>query len=104
VEAHLYSYWSKEGNGGQDKIKILDSVDWDGWLYGEGLSLPVDISYDTTLANDAYLLTHRWYDSKTEDVSKLDFSPTDLNPFNSNQKGSFSPSYDFLPFQLSRGA
>ena len=26
---HLYSYWSKEGNGGQDTIKILDSIDWD---------------------------------------------------------------------------
>jgi len=85
-KAHLYSYWSKEGNGGQDKIKILDSVDWDAWLHGEGLSLPVDISYDTTLANNAYLLAQRWYDSKTEDVNKLDFSPTDLNSFTSNQK------------------
>ena len=24
---HLYSYWSK--NGGEEKVKILDSVNWD---------------------------------------------------------------------------
>jgi len=84
---HLYSYWSKEENGGgKDKIKILDSVNWDAWLHGEGLSLPVDIPYDTTLATDAYLLAERWNESRTEDISKLKFSPSDLDSFNSNQK------------------
>ncbi len=57
------------------------------WLHGEGLSLPIDIPYDTTLANDAYLLAQRWNDSKTEDVGNLEFSQNDLDSFNSNQKG-----------------
>ncbi|KAF8329109.1 leukotriene-A4 hydrolase [Cantharellus anzutake] len=84
---HLYQYWSrKENGGGEDKIKTLDSVDWDAWLHGEGLSLPADIPYDTTLANDAYLLAARWNESKNHDISKLDFNHEDLDSFNSNQK------------------
>lgn len=26
-KAHLYDYWRK--NGGEEKVKVLDSVDWD---------------------------------------------------------------------------
>ncbi|KAF9509168.1 hypothetical protein BS47DRAFT_1488071 [Hydnum rufescens UP504] len=55
---HLYSYFRQ--NGGEEKIRLLDSVDWDAWFYGEGLQLP--------------------------DPSKLAFNATDLKDFNSNQK------------------
>lgn len=57
------------------------------WLYGEGLELPVKIEYDMTLAKQAYALAERWDASRsTSDVSQLDFKPTDLDDFNSNQK------------------
>ncbi|KAH9920341.1 uncharacterized protein B0H18DRAFT_1025042 [Fomitopsis serialis] len=35
------------------KIKALDSIDWDGWLYGEGTELPVKMQYDVTLAEQS---------------------------------------------------
>jgi leukotriene-A4 hydrolase len=58
------------------------------WFYGEGLQLPVEITYDTTLANDAYALATRWNQSRDEqDPSKLVFNAADLKDFNSNQKG-----------------
>ncbi|KAF8329435.1 uncharacterized protein EI90DRAFT_3145933 [Cantharellus anzutake] len=81
---HLYTYWRR--HGGEQKVKILDAVDWDAWLYGDGLDLPVDVPYDTSRANDAYLLATRWNLSRTEhDVTKLPFSKTDLSAFNTHQ-------------------
>ena len=58
------------------------------WLNGEGLTLPVDIKYDTSLAKDAYDLAARWEKSReVNDPLRLDFERTDLDKFNSNQKG-----------------
>lgn len=72
---HLYGYYEK--NGGPEKIKLLDSIDWNvspispgacagdseayammyqGWFFGEGLSLPVELEFDTSLAEKAYAL------------------------------------------------
>ncbi|KAF8308664.1 zincin [Clavulina sp. PMI_390] len=81
---HLYGYWRT--HGGEEKIKILDSVDWDAWLYGEGLDLPVDVKYDLTLANNAYNLAEKWYSSKSEQDPSPSFSKTDLDDFTTNQK------------------
>ncbi|KAI0271734.1 hypothetical protein BC834DRAFT_950104 [Gloeopeniophorella convolvens] len=84
-KAHLFAYFEK--HGGQEKLDALNSVDWDAWFYGEGLKLPVEPSYDTTLAESAYDLAARWDKSRSEsDVSKLDFTPSDIEHFDSNQK------------------
>ena len=53
-KAHLYAYYEK--HGGAEKIKALDSVDWEAWFHGEGTELPVKMEYDTTLAESAYEL------------------------------------------------
>jgi len=64
----------------------LDSVDWNAWLYGAGLKLPVDIEYDRTLARDAYRLAERWNQSRNESDPRPLFTESDLSKFNSNQK------------------
>ncbi|KAG8836286.1 hypothetical protein FRC17_007436 [Serendipita sp. 399] len=95
---HLYSYF--KANGGDEKIAILDKVDWNvsqltwnsepllmplqAWLYGEGLNLPVDMTYDTTLATQAYELAAKWDKSRSEDASKL-FRASDVEGWNTNQ-------------------
>ena len=111
-KAHLYAYFEK--HGGREKLDALNSVDWDvssaftdcpggwltltqAWFYGEGLKLPAEPSYDTTLADPAYGLAARWDTSRSiSDVTKLDFTASDVKDFNSNQKsepveGYFSP-------------
>ncbi|KAF8060869.1 peptidase family M1-domain-containing protein [Lyophyllum atratum] len=81
---HLYGYFEK--HGGPEKIKALDSVDWDAWFYGEGLKLPVEMEYDVTLAKQAYALAAQWDAARsTSDVSQLMFKESDLADFNSNQ-------------------
>lgn len=97
-KAHLYEYWAKYG--GEEKIKALNSVDWNAWLYGEGLKLPVEMEYDNTLAQAAYALAEKWDTSRIKDVSSLDFKKTDLDSFDSNQKVVFLErlqSYPALP-------
>ncbi|KAI0075897.1 hypothetical protein K474DRAFT_1663655 [Panus rudis PR-1116 ss-1] len=85
---HLYEYFRK--NGGEEKIKALDSVNWDAWFFGEGLELPVKLEYDTSLAEEAYALAKRWDESRSQtDLSQLSFKETDLDTFNSNQKAVF---------------
>ncbi|ESK95596.1 leukotriene-a4 hydrolase, partial [Moniliophthora roreri MCA 2997] len=81
---HLYEYYQK--NGGEQKIKALDSIDWNAWFYGEGTELPVKMEYDTSLAKSAYDLAERWQTSASIDISRLEFKETDLDGFNSNQK------------------
>ncbi|THV01236.1 hypothetical protein K435DRAFT_963588 [Dendrothele bispora CBS 962.96] len=97
-KAHLYGYYTK--NGGEEKVKALDSIDWNAWFYGEGTSLPVTMEYDTSLAKAAYDLAARWDASRASDVSRLDFKESDLDGFDSNQKVAFLEklqSYDHLP-------
>ncbi|EJD04499.1 leukotriene-A4 hydrolase [Fomitiporia mediterranea MF3/22] len=80
---HLYAYWSKRDSS---KVEVLDRVDWNGWFFGEGLTLPVEMEYDTTLAQQAYELAARWDSSRDKDVSTLDFKSSDLENFDTNQK------------------
>ncbi|OJA13741.1 hypothetical protein AZE42_01549 [Rhizopogon vesiculosus] len=83
---HLYAYF--EENGGEDKIKALDSINWDAWLHEGGLDLPVRMEYDLTLVNAAYALADRWYESRLiTDPSKLDFRASDLDSLDGNQRG-----------------
>ncbi|KAJ7116299.1 hypothetical protein C8R44DRAFT_832437 [Mycena epipterygia] len=83
-KAHLYEYYTK--NGGPEKIKLLDSIDWNAWFYGEGLKLPVKMEYDDSLAQEAYALANRWDASRSvAEVSGLDFKKSDLDTFSSTQ-------------------
>ncbi|KDQ30245.1 hypothetical protein PLEOSDRAFT_154934 [Pleurotus ostreatus PC15] len=84
-KAHLFGYYEK--HGGPDKIKALESVDWEAWLHGEGTTLPVDMQYDMSLADKAYVLAERWDKAReTSDIAQLDFKASDLKDFDSNQK------------------
>ncbi|KAG6919449.1 hypothetical protein DXG01_005708 [Tephrocybe rancida] len=81
---HLYGYWEK--HGGPEKIKALDSVDWDAWFYGEGQHLPVELKYDTSLVEAVYALASQWDASRsTSDITQLQFGESDLKDFDSNQ-------------------
>ncbi|KIK04477.1 hypothetical protein K443DRAFT_675932 [Laccaria amethystina LaAM-08-1] len=81
---HLYGYFEK--NGGEEKVKALNTVDWQAWLYGGGLDLPVKMEYDLTLAKKAYELADRWDAARTvEDISKLNFTELDLQDVSSTQ-------------------
>ncbi|KIM81710.1 hypothetical protein PILCRDRAFT_821059 [Piloderma croceum F 1598] len=97
-KSHLYSYFEKYGH---DKVKALDSIDWNAWFYGEGLELPVKMEYDLTLAEQAYTLAERWNNSRdTSDPSQLGFKASDLKGFDTNQIIAFLErlqSYSALP-------
>jgi len=98
-KSHLYGYF--KAHGGEEKIKALDSIDWDAWLTGEGTELPVKMEYDLTLAEQAYALAAKWDASRsTSDLSKLPFTENDLQEFDPNQKVVFLEklqSYPALP-------
>ncbi|KAF5382881.1 hypothetical protein D9757_007329 [Collybiopsis confluens] len=81
---HLYGYYKQ--HGGDEKIKALNSINWDAWFHGEGLELPVKMEYDSTLAESAYKLAERWDASRSSNVSQLDFKEGDLADFSSTQK------------------
>lgn len=81
---HLFSYFSAHTNA-SSIIPALEKVDWEAWLHGDGLSLPVDMKYDTTLADRAYDLAKRWDQARKE--GRMDFSSKDLEGFSSNQTG-----------------
>ncbi|CAE6493395.1 unnamed protein product [Rhizoctonia solani] len=97
-KVHLFDYFGK--HGGEDKLNLLNSVDWQAWLYGEGTKLPVEIEYDTTLAEKAYQLAAKWDQSRGIEVGNLSFSAKDLDDFSSNQTVVFMERlqrYDPLP-------
>ncbi|KAG1746884.1 hypothetical protein EDB19DRAFT_1894105 [Suillus lakei] len=67
---HLFAYYTRFG--GDDELGALESIDWDAWLFGTGVTLPVPIEYDMTLAQQSYKLAERW--SKTKDTSEFSAS------------------------------
>lgn len=44
----------------EEITKKLKSVDWDAWLHNESGKLPVKMTYDDTLAVQAFALAERW--------------------------------------------
>ncbi|XP_014672522.1 PREDICTED: leukotriene A-4 hydrolase-like [Priapulus caudatus] len=71
----LYDYFA-------DKKDLLDSVDWDAWLYAPGMP-PVQPNYDLTLADACVSLSRRWLEAP---LNKLDqFSGDDVKTMNSRQ-------------------
>lgn len=83
-KSHLFSYFGKHSNG-QNIVDKLKKVDWDGWLHGSGLELPVKMEYDTTLADAAYSLAAKWDDARKK--GEMAFSKSDLESFTSSQTG-----------------
>ncbi|KIM63388.1 hypothetical protein SCLCIDRAFT_756607 [Scleroderma citrinum Foug A] len=80
---HLYTYYHTHGT--KEDVKALDSIDWDAWLHGEGLTLPVPMEYDMTLAHQSNALAERWDKARQElELSEL-FDPSDLQNLDSKQ-------------------
>lgn len=63
----------------------LAEIDWDTWLYGEGMP-PIIPKYDTTLADAAYRHATLWTQSDLSDIVK---SPILQEPLSSAQKITF---------------
>lgn len=81
---HLFDWFGKQEKG-EDFLKKLKQVDWDGWFYGTGLDLCVDMQYDDSLSRPPTQLAERW----AEAAKKGDFSafkPEDVKDFDSTQK------------------
>ncbi|KAF9903836.1 Leukotriene A-4 hydrolase [Lobosporangium transversale] len=77
----LYSFMEK--NFGQEKVDLLNKVDWDAWLTGTGMP-PVDNKFDDTLAKECNCLCKKWDQSRN--VPKpTEFSPKDIEGFSSTQ-------------------
>jgi leukotriene-A4 hydrolase len=81
---HLYTYFRK--HGGEDKINALNSVDFNAWLHGDGMELPVKMEYDDTLAKQAYEIAEKWNRARDIPVDKLPFKASDVESLNSNQR------------------
>ncbi|WFD34894.1 leukotriene-A4 hydrolase [Malassezia cuniculi] len=68
---HLFAYYA----GSEEITERLKSIDFDAWLHGEGLELPVKMEYDTSLAEAAFGLAARWerrIEGKDEKFSAAD--------------------------------
>ncbi|KAG7715169.1 hypothetical protein KL933_003106 [Ogataea haglerorum] len=78
----LYEFYS-------DKKDLLDTIDWETWLYAPGL--PPKPNFDTTLADECFSLAGRWIKVISSSPSSLEsnFSPSDIENFTSNQNGVF---------------
>ncbi|KAF9175868.1 Leukotriene A-4 hydrolase [Mortierella sp. AD011] len=81
-KAFLYSFMEK--NFGQEKVDLLNKVDWEAWLAGTGMP-PVENKFDDTLAKACNCLCKKWNDSRHEN-KPTGFSAKDIEEFSSNQK------------------
>lgn len=95
---NLYEYFQKNN---PEKVKLLDTIDWQTWFYGEGITLPVEMKYDTTLAEQTYQLAAQWDSFRGTPIADLPFKSEDLSKFNGNQIVVFlerlSTKYEPLP-------
>ena len=80
-KANLYKFI---GDNYNDKLKILDSVDWNAWFNGHGMP-PVKNVFDATLANACEHLAARWDAARSSSDPAKDFSIDDISKFSSNQ-------------------
>lgn len=60
------------------KSSSLDNIDWDTWLYGQGLP-PVTPQFDTSLADSVYELVDRWVESRETNFTKEEVEAFDFN-------------------------
>ncbi|GJJ73186.1 leukotriene-A4 hydrolase [Entomortierella parvispora] len=80
-KAFLYSFMEK--TFGQEKVDLLNKVDWEAWLAGTGMP-PVDNKFDDTLARACSCLSKKWDQSRHE-AHPTEFTPKDLEEFSSTQ-------------------
>ncbi|QHS75860.1 bifunctional aminopeptidase/epoxide hydrolase [Saccharomyces paradoxus] len=70
-----------------DKREILDSVDWEAWLYKPGM--PPRPHFITALADSVYQLADKWVEMaqnlKNTEEFRSEFDAIDIKDFNSNQ-------------------
>lgn len=70
-----------------EKKEILDSVDWETWLYKPGM--PPRPHFITALADNVYQLADKWVEMaqhlKTTEDFRSEFNVIDIKDFNSNQ-------------------
>lgn len=70
-----------------EKKEILDSVDWETWLYKPGM--PPRPHFITALADNVYQLADKWVEMarhlKTTEEFRSEFNAIDIKDFNSNQ-------------------
>ncbi|AET38797.1 bifunctional aminopeptidase/epoxide hydrolase Ecym_3306 [Eremothecium cymbalariae DBVPG len=70
-----------------DKKDILNHIDWETWLFGDGM--PPRQDYITILADVVYQLADRWIAKAIQFTSFIEFtkefSPADITQFNTNQ-------------------
>ncbi|KAI9096655.1 peptidase family M1-domain-containing protein [Phlyctochytrium arcticum] len=69
---------------GDEKVKILNSVDWDAWLHKPGMP-PVVNDFDKSLAEACEDLASKWSNAK----ATPDFDKTPFDGFNTGQKVMF---------------
>ncbi|KAG0304689.1 Leukotriene A-4 hydrolase, partial [Dissophora globulifera] len=81
-KAFLYSFMEK--HHGQEKVDILNKVDWEAWLSGTGMP-PVENKFDDTLAKECNCLCKKWDQSRHE-AKPQEFTPQDLESFSSTQR------------------
>ncbi|KAF9580423.1 Leukotriene A-4 hydrolase [Lunasporangiospora selenospora] len=77
----LYSYMTK--HHGQEKVDLLNLVDWDAWLHGPGMP-PVENQFDDSLARTCTDLSKKW------DASRLAGSNNDTSAFSEKDIAEFS--------------
>ncbi|KAI9324116.1 peptidase family M1-domain-containing protein [Zopfochytrium polystomum] len=82
---NLYSFFKRQH--GDEKVKLLDTVDWDSWFNKPGMP-PVKNTFDRTLATACDALAARWLSNVSADESTLRtlFHASDLADFTSPQK------------------
>ncbi|BGP43512.1 Leucyl aminopeptidase yscIV [Rhodotorula kratochvilovae] len=83
-EEHFWAYWGKYP---EKERRLREEVDFDAWINGEGLDLPVKMEYDTSLADASHALAARWASSRSLSLSELEarFSADDLKGFSATQ-------------------
>lgn len=73
----LYEFYTPKG-----KLEVLDSIDFDQWLFGTGL--PYTPKFDTSLIDQCTTLATKWINAlKAKDLSQ--FSPDDIKSMDPNQ-------------------
>jgi len=82
-KAHLLDFFSSSP---ELTKAIHEKVDFDAWLHGEGIELPVDMTpyYDDTLARASWALAARWAAFDPRDGGK-EFRKHDIEGFNASQ-------------------
>lgn len=77
---HLFAFFASN----EKATQALHAVDWDAWLHGEGLELPVKMHYDESLAVEAFALADRWIQA-IDSGDTAQFDSTDMDGWNANQ-------------------